>query len=289
MNLTTGFKTKIEKVLLKNLEIKTYVRDHIDPNREKVLKDLVKAGVVLDKMLVIPEYTLDSQDRLFFVTNSVKRFIIDGRHRDLVYDDQGFTEVEVLTIIGGVKTEADLVSLAFLRNNEGALPPTEVDIKHTIEVLLSKKISYKGIAVALRMPEVLCRSYIKSVEDRLKRALPIRTADLMLEKNLTVTEASKITGANPAAVRSHITTQTTRVATKRTKLEKLKRKLSSAYESLNKIVSMNLVSIGKQYDDGDLVAGEVLRLLKDLERHNARTRQLLEEKKSRFLVKLNES
>lgn len=286
-NLLEGIRVKPEIVRIEDVETNAFVRVGISDDRVQFLGLLVQAGTVLEPILVIPEYEVDAKGRLSFVAGSKKRGVVDGRHRlrmeDLLLDH---TEVKVQTIVSGVETEAQLIALAFRANNvEGPLPPDQQDIGHTIELLLEKKVPKKDIPALLGLPEVAVRKYVNDVETRWERAKTYRGYKIVINQGISVPEAAKQAGTTPEKLRNYIAAG--RRKGREEDVAVVKKDISHTYKSLSTKLQMVMRGLSKKYDDGDVVAQDVLEILTSIEASQARIVKTVKDLRARFEAKLN--
>ena len=285
-NLPANIKVKPEIVKISDIESNTFVRTGIDPDRVQFLGTLVESGVVLEPILLIPAYELDDKGRINLIAGTSKRNVVNGRHRLRMYDFLlDHDEVKALTIVSGVETEVQLISLAFQSNMGGALPPTQGDISHTVASFLERGVFKKDIPALLGMPEVAVKKFINDVEAQLERAKVSRAVKRVLREDITTSEAAKLEKTTPEKVRSHIAAGRRRE--RETSVAAANKDVAHALKVLSSTVHTTMRHLFRKYDDGDVVADDVRGVFRKIDSSGTTFTKAVKDLRARFEDKVS--
>jgi hypothetical protein len=285
-NPLDGLKTKTIMVPVANIETNTFVRSGIDHNRIELMGIAVEGGAKLPPVILFPAYELNSKGEISSLCNDTF-FMVDGRHR-LFLEDQMFDSDKIAAqiILGGIKTEAELISLAFLLNNpDGPMPPDKYDIEHTVEELLKRKVPKKEIPAMLGLPDAVVKKFVNDVEQRLEHAKTLRAYKHVVNKGMSIPEAAQREDTTPEKVRNYIAAG--RRKRKASDVESASRTISGSYKSLNSTLHMTVRILVGKYDDGDVSGDDILGILEKVEGFHTRNAKSIKDLRARFEAKLN--
>lgn len=283
-NPLEGLKLKTAMIPIDKVETNTFVRTGIDQDRIQVMGLAVEGGAKLPPIVLIPAYEVNSRGEIVPLNNKMY-YMVDGRHR-LLMEDQMFdhTEVAAQIIMGGVTTEAQLISIAFLLNSpDGPLPPDKGDIEHTIEELLKRKVQKKEIPTMLGLPDMVVKKFINDVEQRLEHAKTLRAFKHVVNKGMSIPEAAQKEDTTSEKLRNYIAAG--RRKRKANDLDSANRTVSGSYKSLNSTLHMTIRILVGKYDDGDVTAEDVINVFKKIEGFHARNAKSIKDLRSRFEAK----
>lgn len=277
-------KTRKMSVAIGSLDKNLFVRNSLDQDRVTALWELLESKVVLDPMLVFPEYEIVN-GRIKIVVGGTKFIIVDGRHRYEAHDICGHKTVDVEVITEGVETESELIALAYKRNIGGALPPTQKDTEHTVEAMLERGASKKSIGELLGLPPALARKYVNSVELRLKRTKLKRASMEVAEGQITATEAAAKHGVPMDQLQEAIGGKKPGKKGRKGDVEDVQKSLTLTYKGLSSKNGAMLRSLLEKFDDGDVSATEVVEVLEHMDRLVAQQAKNLADWRKRFDAK----
>jgi hypothetical protein len=253
--------TKIVTIPIKNLKVNLFVRQGLDQNRVIFLGELLEGGTELPPIKITSDFIL-----------------IDGRHRIEAYDLIGRTEIKA-EIVSDVRNETDLITMAYLANVGGALPPTKEDTEHTILLLLERNVAVKQIGERLGLPASVARKYINEVRSRAARLKLQKAAAGVTEGGLTVAKAAEQYEVEPEKLKEHLSG--TRRKSKNG-VEEIQRCITGAYKSLSMRNSSLIRTLINKYEDGDVTEKQVREIFEHLDDVHKRAARVIMDWKNRF-------
>lgn len=180
-------------VLLEQIHQEFYVRDHLDTDRVEQLSKLYKAGAD------IPPILLANEDG--------KLVLVYGRHRMKAREAAGFKEIQA--IVRAFKNRAEMIVEAFKENVGGSLPPTENDIRRTLNLLLDQNLSRKAVmetvASQTGYPLEVLRRYMDDVQTLRAKQKMSKAITAISEDGLTVPQAAEKFGIETGKIRAALT------------------------------------------------------------------------------------
>lgn len=262
---------KIMKVKLSELQKNLFVRKELDIERVCFLAELIENGVLM-------------RDNIKATRDLV---IVDGRHRWEAYDLNKITEVNVDIV--DVVDEVTLIAEAYKANIGGSKPPTAEDTNHTIELLIERKQSIKGIAELMALPPSMARKYVNEVKSRLNRAKMMAALKAVTHGGLTVNQASVQYGVDVEKLKESLSGTRKKNKESAHGVEELHRNLTKHYKSISSTNAATLRKLLEQYEDGDVTPEQVKEIIKHLEQLQKKTSRALADWKQRFEVKYTEN
>lgn len=287
-DLLNGIKTKPMMIDIASIETNLFVRRELNTDHAMylaVLIDDAESTVVLPPILVIPEYEV--VDGEIDINPQPKTYnVVYGRHR-LWAEGQilEHKQIKCLVIVSGIKTEAELIALAYKENCGGSLPPTSADTEHTVEALLERKVPKSKIAEMLGLPGSLARKFINSIESRLEKARVRRAVNIIVQDSKTVAQAAETVGVNPDKVRQFIAGQKRKE--KEDDKAQITRGVKAAWKEASNKNAGYLRSVFVKYDEGEVSKEFVFGLFRELDQLHKRAESILAQWKKRFEAKVN--
>jgi hypothetical protein len=244
-------------VPITSLKTNLFVRKSLNYDHANMLKKLMVAGKKLPAIQINPDFV-----------------VIDGRHRIAAHEMLGLKEIEVEVI--AVTDEIDMSSMAFKANDGGALPPSDADKEHTVELLIDRKESHHNIAKLLGLPLDLVRHYIKSIKSKSSaRKLAAAAADVTTG-GLTMTKAAEAHNVDIDKLRTKLGGG----IHCHEGLDGLKARISSSHRSIAARDAAVCRGVIEKYEDGIMTAKQAERIFDYLGRlHESATASLADWRK----------
>lgn len=227
---------KKKTVTLPLSEIKeTFViRLELNQGHVDYLKSLVESGVELPPLLL----SADDHE------------LIDGRHRVAAYRALNFTEAECT--LEKFASQADKIITALQCNVGGSLPPTEGDVSHTMQILLtageSRKSIIEKISKKVGFPPRLIKQHLDYVQSNLAKARLKKAVSAVVQSGKTVPEAAAEFGVKLETLQSNLEEKGEDNTT--ISVNQLKSHLSVNFNKLNSIFGHNLSRVVRDLSDG---------------------------------------
>ncbi|MSU54418.1 MAG: hypothetical protein EXS48_01070 [Candidatus Staskawiczbacteria bacterium] len=261
-------KQKLQMVKLVDIDQEIFVRKTLDQEWAFHLAQLMENKVELPKIWVVFDPATD------------KWKIVDGRHRLAAYFLLNLTEVEVEVV--EVANTLDLISKAFRSNVGGSKPPTRADIDYAIEACLNEGAGERKIPEVLGMPAGMLRGPIQLVKARMKKQKINAAIDLMAANNLRPSEAAEVAGVDEEELRT--ATKTNRKRGKG-KIQDVTIELTKQFRTFGRRNNLMVEKLIQQFDDGDISAAGVVKILEHRQQLQKRQTKTLEDQMGRFLAK----
>ena len=241
--MATKFSVRV--VQIEDIRYGNFVRVALDSDRVLHLAELIEGGVTLDPIKIN--------------SNNV---IIDGRHRIEAYLLCGKKVIDAYMV--DITDEVEMIAEAFKANTGGAMPPTQADIEHTVELLLEKNGTIKSIAECLSLPNSLVRKLINSVKLRLTRQKVQKAISAVADGGLTVAKAAEQYGVDVEQVKELMTSR------RRKKnvggVQEMKKNFTAMARSSAQKTARALRTLFDKYEDGDVMGRQVKDLLDQLDK-----------------------
>lgn len=281
-NPLAGLKTKGEMVSVDKIDVNTFVRDTINPGRLELLQLAVESDVKLPPIVLVPSYEVFKGE--ISPLNDGRFAMVDGRHRLWVYKNT-FDQDEVSAIIvTGIKTESQLISIAFQLNApDGPLPPDKKDIEHTVTELLKRRVAKKEIPNLLGLPDVAVRKYINDVEARLQHSTTLRAYSRVVKEGMSIPDAASAEGTTPEKLRNYIAAG--RRKRKQGDVDAMNTEIARLFKSLLSSLHMLGRNIGKKFADGDVTSDDGVELYDKLEKGLSKATKVVDDLANRFIAK----
>jgi hypothetical protein len=210
--------------------------------------------------------------------------LVDGRTRRQAREQGNFKDISAY--IREYATMTEMIVDAFKANVGGAMPPTQADIIHTLDILLEKGMSRKSIIEEISAdtgyPPTLIRKYLDDAQSGRKRRSLNAAVNALTEGNVTVSEAAAKYDVDAGSLRSALTG-------KKREEKPPVRLITSGISSRFKIHSFKnaatLKAVAARVDEGSLSRKDVDIIIKHCEHLIKREQKVVEEWKARLLAK----
>lgn len=261
---------KKKTVTLPLSEIKETFVIRLELNQEHVgyLKSLVESGVEFPPLLV----SADDKE------------LIDGRHRLMAY--RALNRTKAQCTLEKFVSQADKIITALQCNVGGSLPPTEADVSHTMQILLtageSRKSIIEKISKKAGFPPRLIKQHLDHVQSNLAKARLKKAVSAVVNSDKTVPEAAAEFGVRLETLQSNLEEKgedNTAVS-----VNQLKSHLSVNFNKLNHIFGNNLSRVVRDLSDGVTKPEEAEEIIAHVSRLVARLNHRHEEWLKRFEI-----
>lgn len=259
------------RIELSKLKKNLFVRKELDTDRAWFLAELIENGVSM-------------HDNIKVTRDLV---IVDGRHRWEAYDLNKITEVDVDIV--DVVDEVTLIAEAYKANIGGSKPPTADDTNHTIELLIERKQTIKGIAELMALPPSMARKYVNEVKSRLNRAKIMTAVNAVTHGGLNVSQAATQYEVDIEKLKETLSGTRKKHKESAHGVDELHRNLTRQYKSIGSTNASILRKLLDQYEDGDVTPEQVKEIIKHIESLQKKTSRALAEWKQRFEAKYLEN
>lgn len=159
-----------------------FVRVALDHGRVEDLGKLHDNGMELPPIIISTSDNPDLCD-----------VIIDGRHRKVMYTQRDVKKVKCE--LRHYNTLAEMILDAWRANSGGALPPTQQDIIHTLQILVeagqTRAAIIESVSLSIGLPPRLVRRQLDEVQSLIAKARVVKAKNDVLKNDLSVKEAAK--------------------------------------------------------------------------------------------------
>lgn len=253
-------------VPIKDLDLSIFVRVKLNPDRVEYLAGLKVDGVELPPIGITPDMK-----------------VIYGRHRIGAYEFLDLKEIEAEVI--EVEDEAELITIAYKENVGGALPPTQEDTEHTIEMLMDRKIPKKQIGAMLGLPPGLARTYLKNVQARITTKRLQAAATAIAKRDYTVARAAEEYSVDLERLKDFISG----TRRKTSEFTDTKRRLISKNRSHSNILTALCKKLHERYEDGEFSRIQIDELFDLMQTQTKQIGRFINDYRSRFQAKADVS
>jgi ParB-like chromosome segregation protein Spo0J len=210
------------------------------------LKGLVEVGVEL------PPLRLSDDDNE----------LIDGRHRLAAY--QLLNQTETSCVLEKYDSQADKIIAALKANVGGSLPPTEADVSHVMQILLSvgesRKSIIEKISEQVGFPPRLVRQHLDYVQSNQAKARLKKAVSAVVNQGKTVPEAAAEFAIKIETLQANLKKKTGGEQGA-VNISQLKSHLSQNFNRLNSVFGHNLSRLTRDLTDGVSKPEEVADVL----------------------------
>lgn len=259
---------KTEVLQLREIKETFVIRLALNQEHVGYLKSLIESGIDFPPILV-------SED---------DKELIDGRHRIAALRALDFTDT--LCELRQFASQSDKIITALQCNVGGSLPPTEADVSHTMQILLtageSRKSIIEKISEKVGFPPQLIKQHLDYVQSNLAKARLKKAVSAVVTGGETVPEAAAKFGVKLETLQANLEEKSEDNTA--VNVNQLKSHLSVNFNKLNSIFGHNLSRVVRDLSDGVTKPEEAKEIIAHVNKLVARLNHRHEEWLKRFEV-----